>query len=72
MPRIIVQALKGRSLDQKRGLVRAITQAVVDNFNVQPDQVTIVIHETEHENYAKGGILNVDRAAAAVQESRDR
>ena len=65
MPRIIIQANKGRSLDQKRGLVKGVTEAVCANFDVTPDQVTIVFQEMEPEERAKGGVLDVDRVAAA-------
>jgi 4-oxalocrotonate tautomerase len=65
MPRVIIQARKGRTLAQKRGLVRALTDAVCANFDVRPDQVTIVIQEADEENYAKGGVLDVDRADVA-------
>ena len=39
MPEIYVHAVEGRTLDQKRALVRDITAAVVKNFNVEPDSV---------------------------------
>ena len=65
MPRIIIQANKGRTLDQKRGLVRDITAAVCANFDVQPDQVTIVFQEMAPEERARGGVLDVDRVAAS-------
>ena len=64
MPRIIVQATKGRTVDQKRGLARDITKAVCDNFQVKPEEVTIVIQESDPENIAKAGVLFVDRSAA--------
>src|SRR5204862_1254209 len=34
MPEIYVHAVKGRSLDQKRALIKDITDAVVKNFSV--------------------------------------
>lgn len=61
MPTIIVEADEGRTLDQKRGLVRDITEAVCKNYNVDPQAVTILLHEQNKENRAKGGILVVDR-----------
>jgi 4-oxalocrotonate tautomerase len=63
LPRIIVEADEGRTLDQKRGLVRDITRAVVEHFDVSPDQVTVVIREQAPENVAKAGVLRVDRLA---------
>ena len=43
MPIITVEASAGRSLEQKRRLVKDITDAVVKNYKVTPDVVTIVI-----------------------------
>ena len=63
MPRIIVQAVEGRSLDQKRRLVRAITDGVVEAFSVRPETVTVVIEEIRREHLSKAGVLAIDREA---------
>lgn len=60
MPSITVRALEGRTIEQKRGLVKDITQAVVKNFNVKPEVVSIDIIECSKENLAKGGKLFAD------------
>ena len=60
MPIISVVALEGRTVDQKRALVKDITEAVVKNFNVKPDAVTVIIHEMSKENIAKSGKLFMD------------
>jgi 4-oxalocrotonate tautomerase len=60
MPRIIIQALRGRSLEQKRELARRLTSDVVEVFGVPPDAVTIWIEEGEPENFARGGTLGFD------------
>ena len=61
MPTIIVEADEGKTIDQKRGLVKDITEAVCKNYNVDPQVVTILLHEQKKENRAKGGVLVVDR-----------
>jgi 4-oxalocrotonate tautomerase len=61
MPEIYVHAVEGRTLDQKRALVRDITAAVVKNFNVNADSVMVQIVESAKENKAKGGILFSER-----------
>lgn len=66
MPRVIVQALKGRTVDQRRDLSRGLTDAVVSAFGVAADSVTVVIEEMELDNYAKGGVLEIDRLNAAT------
>ena len=57
MPEIYVHAVKGRSLDQKRALIKDITEAVVKNFSVPADVVMVEIVESEPTAKAKGGIL---------------
>jgi 4-oxalocrotonate tautomerase len=57
MPEIYVHAVKGRSLEQKRALVKDITDAVAKNFSVPVDAVTVEIVESEPNSKAKGGVL---------------
>ena len=64
MPEIYVHAVKGRTLDQKRALVKDITDAVVKNYKVDPSAVTITIVESAKEDKAKGGVLFSDMGAA--------
>ena len=61
MPLVTVKAVEGRTLEQKRRLVEDITEAVVKNFKVEPDAVTIDIIEYNKENLAKAGKLFLDR-----------
>jgi len=61
MPLVTVKALEGRTIEQKRGLVRDITEAVVKNFKVEPEAVTVDIVEHSKENLAKAGKLFMDR-----------
>ena len=60
MPTVIVEALEGRTVEQKRGLAKDITEAVCKNFKVNPDAVTILIHELKKENHSKAGKLSID------------
>jgi 4-oxalocrotonate tautomerase len=57
MPEVVVYALGGRSLDQKRALCKDITDAVVKNFNAEPNSVVITLVETAKTDKAKGGVL---------------
>jgi 4-oxalocrotonate tautomerase len=62
MPEIVVHALEGRSVEQKRALIRDLTDAVVRNYNVDASTVTINIVESTRENKARGGVLFIDTA----------
>jgi 4-oxalocrotonate tautomerase len=61
MPEIYVHAVEGRSLDQKRALVKDITAAVVKHFGSPPEAVMVQIVESPKENKAKGGVLFSER-----------
>ena len=61
MPFVTVKALEGRTTEQKRALVKDITEAIVKNFRTEPESVTIDIIEYSRENLAKAGKLFVDR-----------
>ena len=61
MPEVYVHAVEGRTLDQKRALVKEITDAVVRNFNVGPDAVMVQIVESPKTSKAKGGFLFSDK-----------
>jgi 4-oxalocrotonate tautomerase len=61
MPEIYVHAVEGRTLDQKRALVRDITAAAVKHFDVPPEAVMVQIVESSKDNKAKGGVLFSER-----------
>ncbi len=61
MPVVIVEMYDGRTLDQKRALVRAITDAMVEHADARPDGLHVIIHEVSRENWARAGLLGVDR-----------
>ena len=60
MPTVIVEADEGKTVEQKRGLVKDITDAVCKHFKVPPEAVTIYIHEGKKENRGKAGKLVID------------
>ena len=61
MPEIIVELAEGRSVEQKRSLVREITDAIVRTCDVDPQAVVVIIHENPKTDKAKGGVLFSDR-----------
>jgi 4-oxalocrotonate tautomerase len=56
MPEVYVHAVRGRSPEQKKALMKDITDAVVKNFNTTADAVVVSIIETEPASKAKGGV----------------
>jgi 4-oxalocrotonate tautomerase len=57
MPEVVVYILEGRTLEQKRGLVKDITTAVMKNANVPAEAVVVSLVESAKSNKAKGGVL---------------
>jgi 4-oxalocrotonate tautomerase len=57
MPEVVVYALGGRTQDQKRGLMKDITDAVTKNFGVKPEQVVVTLVESQKQDKMKGGVL---------------
>jgi 4-oxalocrotonate tautomerase len=57
MPEVVVYMLQGRTLEQKRGLIKDITAAVVENAGAQPEAVTVSLVETAKDSKGKGGVL---------------
>ena len=60
MPTIFVHMLAGRTLDEKRALVKGITNGVVEALNVKPEVVQIHLMEKPKEHLARGGVLRID------------
>ena len=56
MPEVIVYAVEGRSFEQKKGLMKDITSAVMKNFDVEAEVVTVQIIEAAKTSKAKGGV----------------
>ncbi len=57
----MVFAAVGRTTEQKRGLAKDLTEAMVRNFGVPADSVTVQIVESALDSKAKGGVLFSDR-----------
>jgi len=61
MPVVTVELWEGRTVEQKRKLVRAITDAMVEHAEANPDALHVIIHEIPRENWSRAGVLGVDR-----------
>jgi 4-oxalocrotonate tautomerase len=61
MPLIVVKMLEGRSVEQKRRLVREITNVVVKYAGAAEEQVDVIIEDYPRENWAKAGTLFADK-----------
>lgn len=55
MPIIQINMMQGRSVQQKRAMVAAITAAVHATIGAAPQSVRIIINELKPENYSVAG-----------------
>jgi 4-oxalocrotonate tautomerase len=61
MPEIIVYAVEGRSAEQKKALMKDLSDAMVKNFGVPIEAVTVQIVESPKDSKAKGGVPFTER-----------
>jgi 4-oxalocrotonate tautomerase len=61
MPFVTIILKEGRSVDQKREMVKAVTDAIARTVNAKPEAVHIVVHEEPPTNIASAGTLLADK-----------
>ena len=61
MPIIRVEMFKGRSVEQKRALVRELTDAFVGAAGGNTDSVHVVITDVDKSDWGSGGQLCSDK-----------
>ena len=62
MPLIRVELFEGRSVEQKRSLAQALTDATVKTLACKPDAVDIMFFDVSRSDWASAGVLWSDRA----------
>ncbi len=60
MPFVIVEFFEGRTVEQKRRLVKAITDAMVVHAACKPEHLHVVIHDTPKDSWGRNGVLGID------------
>ncbi len=58
MPIVNIAILKGRTSDQKKELVKSVTNAIATSIDVAPEKIWIKIDEMDGENFATAGTLH--------------
>lgn len=61
MPFISVRMLEGRDQEQKRELVKAITDSMEEICGADPQHVHVVIEEIPKDSWAREGVMAADR-----------
>ncbi len=71
MPVVTVQMWPGRTTEQKRALVKAITDAMVEHAKAKPEGLHVVLQEIPLENWGRAGVLGIDRVDLKKDEDRE-
>ncbi len=61
MPEVVIYALRGRSAEQKKRLMRAISDAVAAHFEVPLAGIVVQIVESDPDSKSTGGVPYADR-----------
>ena len=65
MPHVQITLLKGRTVEQKRRVVKRITEVMQQELDVKPQALSIAFVEVSREDYARDGIMIADREESA-------
>jgi 4-oxalocrotonate tautomerase len=61
MPIVNITFLEGRTEDQKRALVKEVTDAITKTINAKPESIMITLNEISTMHLATGGVLKADK-----------
>ena len=64
MPTIHVELFAGRTLEQKRALAQALTEATVKTLGGSADAVDVIFRDVQRHDWSTAGVLWSDKAAA--------
>lgn len=60
MPVIQITMSQGRTVEQKRELVKVVTREAARILKTREDSVRVLIYEVSKENWGNAGVLGVD------------
>jgi len=61
MPTFNVQRFEGRTVEQKRAFVEAVTRVTCETLSCSPESVDIIITDIRRDNWATSGKLWSDK-----------
>jgi 4-oxalocrotonate tautomerase len=61
MPTIRVEMLEGRTPEQKKEFVKAVTEVAVKTLGAKPEVVTVVLCDVKRSDWAVAGVLMSDK-----------
>lgn len=67
MPVVTVELWPGRTVNQKRRLVAAITSAMVEHVDSNPEHMHVIIHDVPKDSWGRDGRLGIDNEPGSVE-----
>ncbi len=61
MPHVQITMLEGRTTEQKRRVVRRITEVLTEELGTAPEGISVALVEVPRDSYARAGVLIADR-----------
>lgn len=61
MPIVTIQQSPGRTKEQRQLLIKRITEAFEEAYNMPPEAVTVFMQNYDDSHWGKGGLLHEDR-----------
>jgi 4-oxalocrotonate tautomerase len=61
MPIVTIQQSSGRTLEQRQLLIKRITEAFEEAYQVKPESVTALFQNFDDDYWGEGGLLHLDR-----------
>jgi 4-oxalocrotonate tautomerase len=61
MPVVTIRIAKGRPVEKKRALAKAVTEVVAENLDVKSEAVTFILDEYDGDDWAIGGLPHSDK-----------
>jgi 4-oxalocrotonate tautomerase len=61
VPIVQIELLEGRTVEQKRAMVKEVTDAICKTLNAPPEAVRIIIRDMSFDNFATAGVLRSDQ-----------
>lgn len=62
MPTFNIQMFEGRTVEQKRVFIEAVTRVTCETLGCSPEAVDIIITDVRRDNWATGGTLWSDKS----------
>lgn len=67
---VTVQMWAGRTVEQKRDLIAAITDAMVDIASTHRSGTHVIIQDIPKDSWGRGGVLGIDRSDQTNEQDK--